>query len=205
MTYSILKPDSGPAPSIDVNQIQTNFSQFASIFSRTVLGINYGHTALNLPNQGDHESVIMQRQTSDPGVTSDYTVLYSKNSTSAAGTQPQLFAQIPKFLPTSLDPTDAPNNPMALTYQSVGTAGPVFYSFLPGGYLIYFGAASGTPATVTLSPAPTKILVALATPTTVLGSGGPRACATSILSATGFVIVGETGSTTFKWMAIAYA
>ena len=61
MTYSFTKPDSGPSPRIDVTQLQTDFSQFAGIFSSTAAGVNYNHTALNNKNQGDHEMGSMQQ------------------------------------------------------------------------------------------------------------------------------------------------
>jgi len=164
MTYSPNKPDAGPSPSIDVSQIQTNFSQFDTIFSNN-------HTALNDLNQGAHEAVVFTLQVFDPGVTEDLAVLYSKNASSRAGTQPQLFAQIPTFLPTKQDTTAARNTGMQLTYNSVNTSGPIYHSFLPGGYILYSGVDSGVTVpsvqisdTIILSPAPTKVLIAIATP-----------------------------------------
>jgi hypothetical protein len=159
LTFSNTKPDSGKSPKIDVTQLQTDFSEWARIWA-----IN--HTPMNNRNQGDHANVIFTLQTSDPGVTQDLDVLYIKNvvtnSTPAPG-QPQLFVQIPKFLPTKDDPTAAPNAPMQLTFNSVNTSGPVYQSFLPGGYLLYFGSTSNIAVPITLVPAPTKILVAIAT------------------------------------------
>ena len=121
---------------------------------------------LNDPNQGKHAAVIIQNQSTIPTVTKDLVNLFSMNSSSNAGTQPQIFAQIPKFLPNGGN-----NNPMQLTYNSVNTSAPIYYSFLPGGYLIYFGSAVTVGAipngavTVTLSPTPTSILCVQGTPT----------------------------------------
>jgi len=198
MTYSITKPDAGPSPEIDVVQIMTNFATFAT-------GLSANHTELNDPNQGDHENVILTLQTDDPGVTQDLTVLYCKNAPSQAGTQPQLFVQIPKFLPTDNDSTNAPNEPMQLTYNSVNIAGPVYQSFLPGGYLIYFGSTTNITVPITLSPAPTKILVAIATPNNLkVSNPTPFFVSTTILSNTQFMINSNaTGTYSFGWMAIA--
>jgi len=215
MTYSPDKPDEGPSPAIDVVQIQTNFSQFASIFSNN-------HTALNDKNQGAHEGVILTRQLFDPGVTEDLAVLYAKNAGSKAGSQLQLFVQIPKFLPTGQDTTNAKNVGMQLTYNSVNTAGPIYQSFLPGGYLLYQGSVSGntTPNvliadTVILSPAPTKILVAIATPNTMtsVGIAIPFNVSTTINTVTNDrFVINSTGNASggsipysFVWMAIATA
>ena len=205
MTYSFTKPDGGPSPNIDVVQIQTNFAQFASIFSSSSGGVNYNHTALNNPNQGDHESIILTNQSADPGVTLDLAVLYCKNVTNTIGTQPQLFVQIPQFLPTSADTTAAPNTPMQLTYGTVNNSGPMYQSFLPGGYVLYWGSVTSVTATVTLSPAPSKILTVLATPNNVSGSGNqnPFTVSTAIQNATTFKIYSNaTLSFTISWFAI---
>lgn len=204
MTYSFIKPDGGPSPKVDVVQIRTNFSQFATIF-------NGNHTALNNTNQGDHENVILTKQTADPGVTQDLDVLYCKDATSQAGTQPQLFIQIPKFLPNQFDTTQAENTPMQLTYNSVNTAGPVYQSFLPGGYLLFFGSTSNIAVNITLSPAPTKILIAIATPNTMTTAGTPIPfnVSTTILTNSTFKInstlngSGPVIAYSFGWMAVA--
>lgn len=215
MTYSPNKPDAGPSPKVDVSQIQTDFSQFASIFANN-------HTALNDRNQGAHEAVILNRQFVDPGVTEDLSILYTKNAASKGGTQLQLFVQIPKFLPTDQDTTNAPNRGMQLTYNSVNIAGPIYQSFLPGGYLLYQGSVSGntTPNvliadTVILSPAPTQILVTIATPNTRTSAGTPIPfnVSTTINTVTNdrFTINstgnGSSGSIpySFCWVAIARA
>lgn len=204
--YNQLKPDAGPSPALDASIIQTNFSDFATIFATN-------HIALNDRNQGAHGQVVMQNQTSDPGVTEDLAVLYSKNATSKAGTQPQLFVQIPKFLPTNLDTTDAANVGMQLTHNTVNTAGPVYQSFLPGGYLFYFGVVNSNvlpiAVTVILSPAPTRIITAIAEPNTVSAGGVPFQVSTAIDTATNdrFIIY-SSGTVTpysFTWTAIAKA
>src|SRR6186713_2669478 len=133
MTFSPTTPQSQPSPAATQAQIQTNFAEYARIFA-------LNHSAVNTSNQGDHEGVILTRQTVDPGVTEDLEAVYCKDATSKAGTQPQLFAKIKKFLPNSKDTQNAPNIPMQLTYNAVNVAGPQYQSFLPGGYLLYFGA-----------------------------------------------------------------
>ena len=220
MSYDANIPSPESSPSNSVSQIQTNFAQFASIFSN-LNGIFYNHVAFSTtdPSQGKHGAVIFEKQLSDPGVTQSLDVLYSKDASSHAGTQPQLFIQIPEFLPTSIDKNPATNAPMQLTYNSVGMAGPIYYSFLPGGYLIYFGSAitAGAPpngtVTVTLSPVPTAILSVQAMPTGTgsASNGGPTRTNVPFDS---WVIVNQALSTiqinskrapagsTFLWMVV---
>jgi hypothetical protein len=200
MTYSHIKPDAGPSPALDASTIQTNFSQFATIFA-------VNHTLINDASQGEHEGMVFQLQSADPGVTQDLAVLYCKNATSKSGTQPQLFVQIPKFLPNQNDTTQAENTGMQLTYNSVNTAGPVYQSFLPGGYLLYFGSTSNIAVNITLSPAPTQIVMAIATPNnlTSIGTPIPFDVSTQILSNSTFKINSAlaSGIYTFGWIAIA--
>lgn len=212
MTYSFIKPDSGPSPRLDVGQINTNFSTFQTIFTNN-------HKALNNVKAGDHTQVIFELQTADPGVTENLDVLYCKDASSKAGTQPQLFVQIPKFLPNKNNTAPAQNTPMQLTYNVVNTTGPVYQSFLPGGYLIYFGSVSGNTApnvnlniTVIVSPAPTKLLIANATPNTLTTQGTPIPfrLATTINTTTNdrFIISSTSNGTgamipySFGWVAI---
>lgn len=172
MTYNKNKPDAGPSPAVDSAQIRENFSQYGTIFSNN-------HVALNSRNQGAHSQIIYEKQAADPGVSEDLAVLYAKDATSNTSTEPQLFAQIPKFLPNAYDNTPADNTGMQLTHNSVDVAGPSqYHSFLPGGYIYYFGSFSGnsvpgvmTSPTITLSPAPTEILSVIATPNTVVSVG----------------------------------
>jgi hypothetical protein len=202
MTYSFIKPDAGPSPKLDAPIIQTNFSQFATIFANN-------HTALNVKNQGDHEKVVLELQNADPGVSEDLTVLYAKNASSNLGTQPQLFVQIPKFLPNQNDPNLAENIGMQLTYNTVNTAGPLFQSFLAGGYLIYFGSTSNIAVNITLSPAPTQIVTVIATPNnmTSIGTPIPFDVSVQIINNSTFKINSQsaTGVYTFGWVAIAKA
>lgn len=217
MTFNPAKPDAGPSPALDASIIQTNFSQFASIFSKNVAGILYNHTPLNDLNQGDHESVIFQKQTTDPTITQTLDVLYTKLAPSKIGTDLQLFLKIPKFLPNLLNPTNVPNDPMQITYNQVNTAGPVYQSFLMGGFLLYFGVDTGVTApntsivdTITLSPAPTTILTAIASPNTMTTSGTPIPfiVSTNILSNTQFRINSTSNGSggaipySFSWVAI---
>lgn len=277
MSYSPSKPDSGPSPFLDIPQIQTNFSQYATIFSQN-------HVALNGARQGDHTFVVLQQQgfdvanvvtgagfstvttvtdnnfvtgqtvvmtglvgttdlngnpyivtvinastftvpfatafayvsggfavaSLDPGVNNNFTALYPKNVTAATGgTKPQLFIQVPKFLPTNEDSTNAPNIGMQLTCNQVNTAGPQYQSFLPGGYLIYWGTTNNIGTVITLSPAPSKILVAIATANTMTTAGnGPFDVSTSVLSASTFRINSQLNvgggviAYSFGWYAI---
>ncbi len=159
MTYNPKIPKATASPKDSASPIQVNFNQYVSIFSRTAGGVIYNHIAFNDIHQGKHAAVLMDKVSNPPGVTQDLSVLFNKNAISNAGTQPQLFAQIPKFLPTKNDTTKADNAAMQLTYNQVNTAGPTqFQSFLIGKYLIYFGSSSSG-VTVTLTPTPTKILM----------------------------------------------
>lgn len=277
MSYSPLKPDSGPSPNLDIPQIQTNFSQYGTIFAQN-------HVALNGARQGDHTFVVLDQQgfnvsnvvagmglstittatdndfvtgqtvvmtglvgttdlngipyviivinattftvpfatafayvsggyavaSVDPGVNNNFTALYPKNVTAATGgTKPQLFIQVPQFLPTDNDSRAAPNLGMQITCNQVNTSGPQYQSFLPGGYLIYWGTTTNIATPITLSPAPSKILVAVATPNTMTTAGnGPFDASTTITSASTFKINsslnfgGSPISYSFGWYAI---
>jgi len=206
---NIPQPDQTPAAT--ATPIQVDFDQFQVVFSEN-------HTPINNVNQGDHEGILLTLQANDPGVTQDLDVLYAKNASAAtSGPQPQLFLQIPQFLANAI-----PNFPMQLTYNMVNTSGPTQYqSFLPGGYILYFGIDSGTTAsntpisdTITLSPVPSLILLAIAIPNTLttLGTPTPFSVSTEI-QANHFqfkIFSGSNGAGppiaySFTWMAIAKA
>jgi hypothetical protein len=192
MTYSPITPQSQPSPADTQAQIQTNFATFASIFAAN-------HTALNKKNQGDHEAVILEKLAADPGVFQDFVSLYAKDAVSQSGTQPQLFARIKQFIPL------VTNSPMQLTQSTVNTVGPnQFQSFLPGNFMLYFGITTAT-GTITLSPAPTLIQVAIAIPNQ-LTSSIPSLVSTNITSnATFDIISNASGVFSFTWIAIATA
>lgn len=213
MPYDRNAPNGQESPAAQTAQVRTNFSEFQNVFDNN-------HTALNNIKQGDHEAIIFKKQTVDLGVTNTLDVLFCKDATSHLGTQPQLFLQIPKFLPKLPDTTDAPNTPMQLTYNTVNTAGPVYQSFLAGGYLIYFGTDSGNYVlntniadTIILSPAPTRILMAIAIPNnmTTVGTPIPNLVSTEINTITNdrFIIhsnfLGNTAGNpySFTWIAVA--
>lgn len=206
MTFTITKPDSGPSPTLDAPTIQGNFAQFGTIFARN-------HTALNLNNQGDHKAVIFEKQVSAPGVTEDLTVLFAGDGTSNVSTEPQLFFQIPQFLPNEYDTTKAPNVSLPLTYNAVNTAGPQYQSFLPGFYLLFFGSTANIAANIVLSPAPTRILCVIATPNnmTTAGTPIPYDVSVNIISNSTFKINsnlnfgGPVVPYSFGWVAIAIA
>lgn len=202
MTYVPNTPQAKPSPKDTQAQIQTNFAQWAAKFL-----IN--HVAMNSSNQGDHQALVLENQSADPGVTQDQVTLFCKNATSQAGTQPQLFAQIKKFLPIPGDPRDAPNDAMQLTYNSVNVVGPnQFQSFLIGGYLLYFGTVTAV-GTVTLVPAPSQIIVAIAQPNNMTSIGTPIAntVSTNVLNNSQFQILSSTatGVFSFTWIVIARA
>jgi hypothetical protein len=199
MTYSRDIPQAQPSPAATQPQIQTNFAQYASVFQNN-------HTALNNNNQGDHEGIVMQNQSSDPGVTQDLVALYAKNAASQAGTQPQLFAQIKKFLPTILDTTNAGNLGMQLTYNQVNTSGPQFQSFLPGGFLMFCGFTNNIAVPITLSPSTSSLFLAIAIPTNLNG-GQPNNVSTTITQPNVFRIDSNSavGGNVFYWLAIGTA
>jgi len=204
MTYTPIKPDSGPSPAVDTTYIRDNFAQFAAIFSSTAGGIIYNHTPINDRNQGDHEVVLLEKQATDPEVTENWATLYAKDANSNAGIQPQIFARIQKFLPTNIDPRNAQNTPMQLTYNQVNTAGPVYQSFIPGGFLVYFGTTNNIAVPITVSPVPTSLFLAIAAPYNVTTGNIPFDTTTEILSTSQFRInsLSATGVYTFGWVAI---
>lgn len=216
MTYDPQIPLVTESPLTSASPIQVNFDQFAKIFSTLAGGLFRNHVPFNNANQGQHGAMIFQKQTADLGVTQDLDVLYAKDYVGQVSTEPQLYAQIPKFLPTSLDTTNAPNTPMQLTYNSVGMAGPLYYSFMPGGYLVYFGMVIGTNLTsysLIMSPTPKSLLIAIANPNTVETNSfhRPMKISTDITSNTTFFVNSTVGTSpspalySFTWFAIGIA
>ena len=214
MTYDPTTPSSKSSPKSSVSGIQTNFSQFASIFSSTSGGVIYNHMPLNNFNQGKHAAVLMQNQTRDFGIgnTQSLAILYSKNAPAATGgPQPQLFVQIPKFLPTELDTTKFNNPGMQLTYNTVNTSGPIYQSFLPGGYILYFGSTTTIGNPIVLSPIPTKILCVQAIPQGTSSFGGQTNIPYDVgvvVTQPGTIQINSTrapGGAKFLWLAIAQA
>jgi len=201
MTYSTVKPDAGPSPLLDVDQIRTNFQVFENTFK-----IN--HTDFNNINTGDHEDILFKVTTQSPSVTENLDVLYARvvNSKVSPSGEPQLFVKIPKFLPTALDTTDAINAGMQLTCSSVNTAGPQYQTFIAGGYLMYMGSTSNVAVNIVLSPEPTKILCVIATPFNTMGGGRPVKASVTIIDNKTFKIDSSvTGVYTIGWTAIAQA
>lgn len=208
MSYVKTKPDPGPSPKDDASIIQGNFASFASSFANN-------HVALNAQNQGNHSTVIFENQTVDPEVINDLVALYNKDASSNIGTQPELFSRIQKFLPNKFDTVPAENNPIQLTFNKVNTAGPVYQSFLPGGYILYFGTVTDISVPVILSPIPTLILIAIAVPYTLTSPGVPFPYNVSTeinnVSHDRFMIfstlngLGPVNPYKFGWLAIAQA
>ncbi len=203
MTFNPDSPQGNDSPANQVVQVQTNFSTYAT-------GFNSNHTNLNDVNEGNHASIIFEKQSNPPTIDDSFCVLYNKNAQSNLGTQPQLFLSIPKFLPTKLDPNSPGNPTMQLTYNEVNTTGPVYQSFLPGKYLLYFGQTSianpQTSVTITLTPAPSTIRMAIAYANSTSG-GASIPVSTNITSNNTFDIktVLPPGSVPFTWIAIATA
>lgn len=190
MSYNPNKPDAGPSPAVDTTTLKSNFASYATLFANN-------HIAMNLANQGDHGQVIFTLQSADPGISQNLDVLYAKNATQQSGQEPQLFVQIPKFLPNNV-----PNSPMQLTYNAVNTGGPMYQSFLPGGYLLYMGSTTNIAANIVLSPTPTQILAAWASSNVLLTT----APATRIINSSTFKIdSANTGVYIVYWFAIAKA
>lgn len=194
MTYDPTIPNDLPPPNVIVDQIRTNFSQYAAVFDNN-------HVALNSTNQGKHSNVILQRQISDPVIEGDYDSLYSKSVTSNSSTSEELFVRIPQFLPNQ-----QPNDPIQLTFNSVNTAGPQYQSFMAGGNVVFFGQTNVVPITITLSPAPTSILCVIANSNsfTTVGTPIPIDVGVQVLTNTQFRItsVAASGVYLFTWFAI---
>lgn len=191
--YSPTEPQNEPSPAIATTQLRTNFSQFNTIFGNN-------HVSLNDSNQGKHNGVIFQQQIADPGAL-NYDSLYCKANPSSSGTHLQLFLQVPQFLPSS-----QPNLPQQLTFNQVNTAGPQYQSFLPGGFIMYFGMITTVPTVITLSPTPSQIVCAIAMGNVFDngGTGNPILVQTQVLSASTFRITSSSvGPYAISWIAIA--
>lgn len=208
MTYDPKVPEIQESPKTSCVPIQENFLNFSTAFSNLITGVVHGHINLNDFNKGKHAAVMFQRQTIDPDVTLDLTTLYAKNAASAAGTHIQLFSRILKFLPTEQDTTDASNTPIQLTYDKVNTGGPQYQSFLPGGYILYFGSQTNIANSIALSPTPSEILSVMSMATDTRGISGTPAVDSSVevTQPNIFKINSFFGaSQTFLWLAIARA
>jgi hypothetical protein len=199
MTYKRNIPKSQRSPRDSTSDMQGNFTAFDTAFK-------VNHTALNDSNEGKHEVVINQLQSSDPVVDGTWPTIYARNAFSQVGIQPQLFSRIQQFLPNKVT-----NAPIQLTYNQVAITATTpsstlpYQSFLFGGYLIYFNQSmTGTKSvTITLSPVPTQILCVIAQPTSSSLLDAPRRISTLINSNTQFQIFCEIAGLTFQWVAIA--
>lgn len=188
MTYNPKEPQDLPPPVIATTQMRTNFATIQTVFSNN-------HSAINTSNQGKHDKVIFEQQATDPVITSDYISLYSKSVITASSTQPQLFLKIPKFLPNNQE-----NLPQQLTFNKVtfdpgNVNGPQYQTFLPGGYIKYFGSVSSVPITITLAPACTRIACVVVQANNILiavGGNSPVRSRATINSANTFTIDANT-------------
>jgi len=161
MTYDPNQPDNLPPPNVGIDSVRANFSEYAD-------GFDNNHVALNASNQGKHTHVILQQQTSDPVIEGNYDSLFIKPVAALFNTSQQLFARIPQFLPI-----DKPNIPTQLTFNIVNTAGPVYQSFMAGGYIVYFGQTTNIAVPITLSPAPREIVCVIANSNSFTNVGTP--------------------------------
>lgn len=194
MSYDPTIPTDFPPPNIAVDKIRANFSQYATVFDNN-------HVALNATNQGKHTNVILQRQSVDPTIDDDFDALYGKSVATNSSTADEIFVRIPQFLPNQF-----PNAPMQLTFNSVNTSGPVYQSFMAGGYIIYFGTTSNIAVPITLSPVPSSIecIIADGNGFTTVGTPIPFDASVFFSGPTQFTIssVAATGVYRFSWFAI---
>lgn len=197
MTYDPTIPPATSSPANSALTIQTNFAQFAAIFSKTIAGVIYNHIPLNDINEGKHAAVILEKQLTDPLNFGSQSILYCKDVTNASTTQPQLFCQIQ-------DP--ASPVPVQLSFDKVNTVGPAqFQSFLPGGYILYFGFSNNITINVTLSPTPTQIVCIQAYPVGTDVDNVPFDTNVSVISTNSFKISSADAPalSTFIYMVIA--
>ncbi len=192
MTYDPNIPQDLPPPNIIVDQIRTNFSQYADVFDNN-------HVALNSSNQGEHTDVILQRQATNPEIDGDYADIFSRIVTAFFGPSQQTFAIVPKFLP------NIPNNPQQLTFNTVNTIGPQYQSFLAAGYIVYFGTTTDINTTISLSPAPTSIECVIANANSLNFSNDPNDVGVVVLNNFQFNITSSGSGIphAFSWVAIA--
>lgn len=193
MTYDPNITQDLPSPAAIVDQIRTNFSEYADAFDNN-------HSAINSSNQGKHINVMLQRQAADPVIDGDFADIYSKLVNAFFGLSQQVFAKVPQFLPNAF-----PNDPMQLTFNTVNTAGPQYQSFMAGGYIVYFGQTTNIAATITLSPAPTEIVCVIANANSVNFAGNPNDVGVIVINNFQFNIT-SSGSAIphfFTWVAIA--
>lgn len=182
MTYSTRKPDAGPSPKVDVNQIRENFASFLTVFSAN-------HTALNASTQGCHTNILFQTQTSNDDVPGGTANMFSKSVTNATSTQPHLFTKVARFLPNGNNSAMADNVPLQLTYNKVSTTGPIYQSFMIGGYLLFMGQTNNIAADIVLTPSPSRILSVIPAAHNMKSSGGaPYDVAAQVISNTTFRI-----------------
>ncbi len=191
--YNPTIPQDNPPPVIATAAIKANFKAYNTIFANN-------HVAMNDSNQGKHTNVIFQQQTQDPEAT-NFDAIYCKANPSSSGTNLQMFLRVPAFLPNS-----QANLPQQWTFNKVNTAGPQFQSFLPGGFVMYFGNITSVPTTITLSPTPSQIVCAIANANAFAngGTGAPLDVETQVLTASTFKITSQsTGPYNISWIAIA--
>ena len=213
MSYNPLFPPPTISPKNSAPQILPNFAQYAAIFSSNSGTITYNHWPFNDPNQGKHAAVILQTQAAAPGVNTSLAALFGMNVGLQSGVQPMLQAQIQKFLPTDYDSTNAQNTPMQLTYNQVTISAPPFIgdtqfqSFLPGGYVFYFGKTTTANMVITVTPTPVKLLMAQAFASALInkqGTSGVDVYTTLSVNTNMFTITSQLAvpGTIFFWMAI---
>ena len=183
-TYTRERPAGQVSPAAQRATLQTNNDSNDSIW-------NVDHYGFNDNDGGYHQKSTYVVQTSDPAPVASSVEVYSKNLTTGALTQPELYA---------LHPTGSPvlmtrGLPVPASGEGV----------LYGGQMIRCGSGTGpgTNIAVTFSSAfPTACTVAF-----VISNNNSRTWNTSNLSTTGFTANASSslgGSDSFFWFAIGY-
>ena len=206
MGFNTAIPRGNNTPAYSALLMQKNFTRYNIVFRAN-------HVAMNSTGQGKHANVILTNQSptpGDPSVTVTWPTLFAKNSSTKGGTITALYSKIPVFLPAGFIDSGSVQNPsVQWTYNSVALTATTpsktssYQSFLFGGYLIYMNQTILTSAktTITLTPAPTKILSVIAQPTSTDASV-PYPCSVNVVTSNTFTIEGTVGIT-YQWIAIA--
>lgn len=200
MTYDPNQPSENTSPSTSVGSIRTNFSQFYTIFSNYVGNIYYNHISPNDDNQGNHGAVIFQKQTEDPDVEDNIAVLYAKDLTTAASTEPQIFCR-------NQETQALPDLPFPITYNKVSLSAVQYQTFMMGGYLVYIGVTNNIAVPITLTPIPTSILNVQISVQDVNGTNIPYDGGVVVTQPDTIKInsTNAPGGTNYLWLAIAKA
>lgn len=181
--YNPSVPVPNHLPSQDVSDMQTNTASISGL-------ISVDHFGFGDANAGQHQKSTYVIQGSDPAIVPDSAIVYSKNLTTDALTQPEIYVRHPTGSPILLT--------RGLPDPSLGEGG--FY----GGLQIRTGSAS-TPSAVTFSsPFPTACLTVVACP---FDTAAQVNITSASLSTTGFTATeggSPSGTIGYYWIAIGY-